>query len=117
MGLAKAIAYHTDLRQIVLPTTYAGSEATPILGQTENGAEKQPSGQSAFYLKPLFYDAKLITGLPVSMTVTSGLNAMAHAVEALYAQDANRLSRELALSGFKAFCRRATCFGRHALLI
>jgi len=102
VGLAKAIAYHTDLRQIVLPTTYAGSEATPILGQTENGAKTTLRSERVLP-EAIVYDAKLITGLPVSMTVTSGLNAMAHAVEALYAQDANRLSRELALSGFKAF--------------
>ena len=36
-GLGKAIAYRTDLPQIVIPTTYAGSEVTPILGQTEDG--------------------------------------------------------------------------------
>ncbi len=102
VGLAKAIAYQTDLPQIVLPTTYAGSEATPILGQTENGAKTTLKSERVLP-EAIVYDAELITGLPVSMTVTSGLNAMAHAVEALYAQDANRLSRELALSGLKLF--------------
>lgn len=104
VGLAKAIAYQTDLPQIVLPTTYAGSEATPILGQTENGAKTTLKSERVVP-EAIVYDAELITGLPIAMSVTSGLNAMAHAVEALYAQDANRLSGELALSGFKAFAQ------------
>ncbi len=37
IGLGKAIAWRTDAFQIVVATTYAGSEVTPILGQTENG--------------------------------------------------------------------------------
>lgn len=102
IGLAKAIAYQTDLPQIVLPTTYAGSEATPILGQTENGAKTTLRSERVLP-EAIVYDAELIAGLPVSISVASGLNAMAHAVEALYAQDANRLSHELALSGLKAF--------------
>jgi maleylacetate reductase len=38
-GLGKAIALRTDLPQIVLPTTYAGSEMTPILGETSGGTK------------------------------------------------------------------------------
>src|SRR5262249_28915490 len=38
-GLGKAIALRTDLPQIVLPTTYAGSEMTPILGETRDGVK------------------------------------------------------------------------------
>jgi maleylacetate reductase len=102
IGLGKAIAYHTDLPQIVLPTTYAGSEATPVLGQTENGV-KSTLKSARVQPEAIVYDAELVRSLPVAMSVTSGLNAMAHAVEALYARDANRLSSELALSGLRAF--------------
>ena len=102
IGLGKAIAYHTDLPQIVLPTTYAGSEATPVLGQTENGVKSTLKSERV-QPEAILYDAELVRSLLVPMSVTSGLNAMAHAVEALYAREANRLSTELALSGLRAF--------------
>ncbi|SIS99330.1 maleylacetate reductase [Paracoccus saliphilus] len=102
IGLSKAISYRTDLPQIVIPTTYAGSEATPVLGQTDHGRKNTLRSQKV-QPEVIVYDAELVRDLPVSASVTSGLNAMAHAVEALYAQNANRLSSELALAGLKAF--------------
>ena len=101
-GLSKAIAYRTDLPQIIVPTTYAGSEATPILGQTENNLKntlKDPKVQPEVIL----YDAELVASLPVPMTVTSALNAIAHAAEGLYAQDRNPVSSALAVEGMRAF--------------
>lgn len=101
-GLGKAIALRTDLPQIVVPTTYAGSEATNILGQTENGVKTtltDPKVQPEIIL----YDAELVKTLPVGMTVTSGLNAMAHAAEGLYAGDRNPVSTLLAIEGLEAF--------------
>ena len=85
-----------------MPTTYAGSECTPILGQTENGVKttlKDPKVLPGVVL----YDPELVATLPVSMTVTSALNAMAHAVEALYAQDRTDETSALALAGIEAF--------------
>ncbi|WP_421982865.1 maleylacetate reductase [Roseibium sp.] len=101
-GLGKAIAYRTDLPQIVIPTTYAGSEVTPILGQTEGGRKTTVRGDSILP-EVVIYDADLTTGLPLSMTITSGLNAMAHAAEALYAQDRNPVSSLMAAEGLAAF--------------
>lgn len=101
-GLGKAIAYRTDLPQIVIPTTYAGSEVTPILGQTEGG-RKTTVRDARILPEVVIYDATLTTGLPVGMSVTSGLNAMAHAVEALYAQDRNPISSLMAVEGLRAF--------------
>ena len=101
-GLGKAIAYRTDLPQIVIPTTYAGSEVTPILGQTEGG-RKTTVRHASILPEVVIYDAALTTGLPVAMSVTSGLNAMAHAVEALYAQDRNPISSLMAVEGLRAF--------------
>jgi maleylacetate reductase len=91
-GLGKAIAYRTDLPQIVIPTTYAGSEVTPILGQTEAG-RKTTVRAASILPEVVIYDPALTLGLPVGMSVTSGLNAMAHAVEALYAKDRNPVRR------------------------
>lgn len=103
-GLGKAIAYRTDLLQIVVPTTYAGSEVTPILGQTEGG-RKTTVRDARILPEIVIYDPALTLGLPVSMSVTSGLNAMAHAVEGLYARDRNPISTLMALEGLRAFSR------------
>jgi alcohol dehydrogenase class IV len=83
-GLGKAIALRTDLPQIVLPTTYAGSEMTPILGETRDG-EKTTQRTPKVLPEVVIYDVDLTLGLPPAITATSGMNAMAHAVEALYA--------------------------------
>lgn len=101
-GLGKAIAYRTNLPQIVVPTTYAGSEATPILGQTEDG-RKTTLTDPKVQPEVILYDAELVQTLPVGMTVTSALNAISHAAEALYARDRNPLSTALAVEGMRAF--------------
>ncbi len=101
-GLGKALALRTDMPQIVIPTTYAGSEATPILGQTENGV-KTTLTDAKVLPEVILYDPDLTLSLPIGMTVTSGLNAMAHASEALYAQDRTLDSSALAANGLRAF--------------
>lgn len=101
-GLGKAITLRTGLPLIAVPTTYAGSEATPVLGQTENGLKTtitDPKVQPGVIL----YDAELLTGLPVDLSVASGLNAMAHAAEGLYARDRSPVSTALAIEGLQAF--------------
>ncbi len=103
-GLGKALAYRTDLLQIVVPTTYAGSEVTPILGQTEGG-RKTTVKDAKILPEIVIYDPLLTHGLPVQMSVTSGLNAMAHAVEGLYARDRNPISTLMAIEGLRAFAR------------
>ncbi|ACM40088.1 MULTISPECIES: maleylacetate reductase [Rhizobium/Agrobacterium group] len=101
-GLGKAIALRSDLPQIVVPTTYAGSEATAILGQTENGV-KTTLTSAKVQPEVILYDAELVRSLPVGMTVTSALNAMAHAAEGLYAQNRTPLTTLMALEGLRAF--------------
>jgi maleylacetate reductase len=101
-GLGKAIAYRNDIFQIVVPTTYAGSEVTPILGQTEGG-RKTTMRDAKILPEIVIYDPSLTLGLPVAMSATSGLNAMAHALEGLYARDRNPISTLMALEGLRAF--------------
>jgi alcohol dehydrogenase class IV len=101
IGLGKAIALRTDLPQIAIPTTYAGSEATPILGQTEHGVKTTRRG-SEILPETIVYDVDLTLTMPRALSVTSGLNAIAHAVEGLYARDANPLISMLALDGIRA---------------
>lgn len=101
IGLGKAIAWRNDAAQIVIATTYAGSEVTPILGQTENGIKTTVRDQKILP-EVVIYDPTLTTGLPVPMSVTSGLNAMAHAVEGVYARDRNPVSSLMAVEGVRA---------------
>eukprot|EP01037_Dinobryon_pediforme_P015618 gene15618-15764_t len=94
-GLAKAIALRTDLPQIVAPTTYAGSEMTPILGETRDG-RKVTLNSPKVLPEVVIYDVDLTLTLPVELSVTSGMNAIAHAVEALYARDINPITALMA---------------------
>lgn len=103
-GLGKAIAYRTDLPQIVVPTTYAGSEATPILGETEGG-RKATKSDPRILPEVIIYDVDLTLSLPVPLSVTSGINAIAHAVEALYAREANPIISMMAEEGIAAIAR------------
>lgn len=104
IGLGKAIALRTGLPQIAVPTTYAGSEMTPILGQTENGV-KTTLRDAVVLPKTVIYDVALTLSLPATMSATSGLNAMAHAVEALYAQDRNPIVSLMAEEGIAALAK------------
>jgi len=103
-GLSKAIALRTDLPQIVLPTTYAGSEMTPILGETKDGV-KTTQRTPKVLPEVVIYDVDLTLGLPPSIAVTSGINAMAHAVEALYARDRNPVISLMAEEGIRSLAR------------
>jgi maleylacetate reductase len=100
-GLGKAIALESALPILAIPTTYAGSEMTPIYGITEDGMKK--TGRDARVLpKTVIYDPQLTVGLPVGLSVTSGMNAIAHAVEGLYAQEANPIMSMMAEEGIRA---------------
>ncbi|MEQ2527351.1 maleylacetate reductase [Bacillaceae bacterium CLA-AA-H227] len=101
IGLAKAIALQTALPILAIPTTYAGSEMTPIWGMTENGLKK--TGKN-LVVKPktVIYDPELTYTLPSRLTVTSGMNAIAHCVEGLYAENANPIISILAEEGIRA---------------
>jgi maleylacetate reductase len=101
IGLGKAIALESSLPIIAIPTTYAGSEMTPIYGITENGLKK--TGRDARVIpKTVLYDPELTMGLPVALSVVSGLNAIAHAAEGLYAKDGNPVMSLMAEEGIRA---------------
>ncbi|WP_407179134.1 maleylacetate reductase [Bradyrhizobium sp. STM 3562] len=103
-GLAKALALRTDLPQVVVPTTYAGSEMTPILGETRDGLK---TTQSSPGIRPetVVYDVDLTMTLPLALAATSGMNAIAHAVEALYARDKNPIISLMAEEGIRVLAR------------
>lgn len=101
IGLGKAIALRTDLPQIVVPTTYAGSEMTALIGETSAGVK---TTQKSPRVRPevVIYDVDLTLSLPAAISATSGMNAIAHAVEALYAEDRNPVVSLLAEEGVRA---------------
>ncbi|MBR8382996.1 maleylacetate reductase [Burkholderia cenocepacia] len=104
IGLGKAIALESGLPILAIPTTYAGSEMTPIYGLTEGGVKR--TGNDARVLpKTVIYDPALTVTLPVELSVTSGLNAIAHAAEGLYANNANPVMSLVAEEGIRALAR------------
>lgn len=104
IGLGKALALRTDLPQVAVPTTYAGSEMTPILGETEDG-RKTTQRSPKVLPETVIYDVDLTLSLPPGLSAVSGVNALAHAVEALYARDANPITSLMAEDGVAALAR------------
>lgn len=104
VGLGKIVARDLGLPVVAVPTTYAGSEMTPIWGLTENGV-KTTARDPRVLPRSVIYDPELTCGLPPAVSATSGMNAMAHAVEALYAPDANPITSTMAEQSIAALAR------------
>ncbi|KAL0929676.1 maleylacetate reductase [Colletotrichum truncatum] len=122
VGLGKAIALRTALPQVAIPTTYSGSEMTPIIGETKDG-KKTSTTDPKVLPKVVIYDVDLTMDLPAKVSGPSGLNAMAHSctfprcacrlsfstngktVEALYSRQASPITDHLALESIKALSR------------
>ncbi|ODU07166.1 MAG: maleylacetate reductase [Pseudonocardia sp. SCN 72-86] len=101
IGLGKAIALEHGLPVVAVPTTYAGSEMTPVWGLTENGCKR--TGRDPRVLpRSVLYDAELTMSLPPEVSVVSGMNAIAHAVEGLYAPDRSPIVSLMAEEGTRA---------------
>ncbi len=104
IGLGKAIALTSELPILAIPTTFAGSEMTPIYGITAQGQKK--TGRDVRVLpKTVIYDPLLTMTLPARIAGPSGMNAIAHCVEALYAEDANPITSLMAEEGIRALAR------------
>jgi len=110
IGLAKALALSTPVRVLCVPTTYSGSEMTPEYGLTE-GREKKTGRDERVRAALVVYDPRLTRGLPREATLTSLWNAMAHAVEGLWAR---AMDRATALAAEEALRLLATSAARLA---
>lgn len=96
-GLGKMIARERDVAIVSVPTTYAGSEMTPIWGTTVDGVKQ--TGRSLRVLPSIvIYDPELTVGLPLAVTINSAFNALAHCVEALWLTDTSPIVAEAAVS-------------------
>jgi alcohol dehydrogenase class IV len=100
-GLAKAVALTTGLPIVAVPTTYAGSEATNVWGITDDN--RKTTGVDARVLpRAIIYDAALTLSLPVDLSVASGLNAVAHCVDSMWAPRSDPIDRAIATEGIRA---------------
>jgi len=101
IGFGKAIALESGLPVLAVPTTYSGSEMTTIWGISEGGAKK--TGRDPKVLpRTVIYDPVLTLELPPAVSAASGMNAIAHCVEALYAHDGNPIVSLMAEDGIRA---------------
>ncbi len=100
-GLGKALARAHGLPIVAVPTTFAGSEMTPIWGLTQDGI-KTTGRDSAVLPKTVIYDPELLMSLPTAVAGPSGMNAIAHAVEALYVEATNPIAQLMAEESIRA---------------
>lgn len=100
-GLAKAVALTTGIPIIAVPTTYAGSEATNVWGMTED-ARKTTGVDAKVLPRTIVYDASLMLTLPVEMSVASGINALAHCIDAMWGPRVDPIDQALAAEGIRA---------------
>lgn len=101
IGLGKALSLRYRIPTVAIPTTYAGSEMTPVWGLTENNVKTTGRDRAVLPVK-VVYDPELTLTLPLGMSVTSGMNAIAHAVEALWAPDRSPMIELMAEEGVRA---------------
>jgi maleylacetate reductase len=94
-GLGKAIAVACALPLVAVPTTYAGSEMTPVWGRTDGGRKVTERDARALPVAVL-YDLDLYTGIPSRLAAASGLNALAHCLEALWLPGTSPMTAALA---------------------
>lgn len=101
IGLGKAITHRLDgVPLIAIPTTYAGSEMTAVLGITDVAlGEKRTVLDPGILPRLVLYDPEVTVDLPPSLTASTGINALAHCVEAVYSTSGNALVRLVALDG------------------
>lgn len=104
IGLGKAIALESGLPIIAIPTTYAGSEMTPIYGITDCGIKRTGIDRRVLP-RTVIYDPELTLTLPPAISVTSSLNAIAHAAEGLYSRDINPVMALIAEEGIRSLAR------------
>lgn len=101
IGLAKAIALTRHIPIIAIPTTYSGSEGTNVWGLTEN-ARKTTGTDDRVLPTTVIYDSDLTLSLPADLAVASGMNAMAHCIDALWGPRADPINAALATEGIRA---------------
>ena len=106
LGVGKGVVAGESRSLLAIPTTYAGSEMTPVFGTTDR-TEKRKSVRrdDAVLPKLVIYDPEVTVDLSPELTASTGMNALAHCVEACYARDVNPLVPPVALDGIRRIVR------------
>jgi maleylacetate reductase len=99
-GLAKAVALTSGLPIVAVPTTFAGSEATDVWGLTEDG-RKSTGVDGRVLPATVVYDVELVTALPPELAVASGLNSVAHCVDAMWGPRVDPIDAALAMEALR----------------
>lgn len=102
IGMAKVVGFQLHFPILAIPTTYAGSEMTPVYGIThtdENPPRKVTVNDPRIVPSLVLYDPELTVDLPPALTSSTGINALAHCIEALYSKTRNPLSAAAAVEG------------------
>lgn len=107
IGVAKPVAAETRLPIVAVPTTYSGSEMTPVFGVVQDG-RKQARHDWRAAARAVIYDPELTTSLSPALTAGSGTNALAQAIGSLYAQGSNPVASTYAVGGIKLVTRSLT---------
>lgn len=86
IGIAKAIAARLEIPFVAIVTSYSGSEMSAgwYVGA---GAQRIGGNNNTALPATAIYDPQCTLALPPDVSASSGMNAMAHAVESLYAAD------------------------------
>jgi maleylacetate reductase len=104
IGMAKAVGFQLQLPIVAIPSTYAGSEMTPVYGVThtdEQPPRKVTVSDSRVAPVLVLYDPEITLDLPPELTASTGMNALAHCLEALYSKTRNPLSTAAAVDGVR----------------
>ena len=106
MGVGKGVVFGEGKSLIAIPTTYAGSEMTPVFGTTDRAERRKTVRRDDAVLpKLVIYDPELTLDLSPLLTASTAMNAMAHCVEACYAPKVNPLVPPVALEGIRRIVR------------
>jgi len=106
MGVGKGVVSGAGRSLIAIPTTYAGSEMTPVYGTTDRAeGRKSVRRDDAVLPRLAIYDPEVTVDLSPELTASTGINALAHCVEACYARDVNPLVPPVALDGIRRIVR------------
>jgi maleylacetate reductase len=113
--LGKAVCYFTEqeagtpgasffdrpaLPHIAVPTTYSGAEVTPYFGMTdEHTRRKSGAGGPTIAPAAVVYDPEVTLSTPPRISAETGMNALAHCVEAAYSPARTPEAEAVAIAG------------------
>jgi len=100
VGLGKALAFETKVPLAAIATTYSGSEMTAVWGNSD-GKMKRTFRNVEVAPQLVLYDPELTYDLSPAVSAASGMNAIAHCVEAEYAPERGPVTSWFALGGWK----------------